>query len=116
MNLDTNAQDEQLELGLALNSLRPLVDYDVLNPEQYINAQEEDSAIHRVMSIEEIVEAVREDHDDDNAVDYDDDGPEIPKITVSMALQSINNLSLFLEQQAPTSSTAPRLFNCCRPL
>ena len=61
------------------------------------------------MSIEEIVEAVREDHDDDNAVDDDDDGPEIPKITVSMALQSINNLSLFLEQQAPTPSTQAQL-------
>ncbi|CAG8715421.1 3275_t:CDS:1, partial [Ambispora leptoticha] len=101
-----NIQDEELKLNSALNVLQPLVNYKILNLQEYINVPVENEAIYRMLSIEEIVNTISRPDDTENS---DNDGPEFSKISISLALSSIHNISLFLQQEDPSSSTQNRL-------
>ena len=96
----------ELQFNSALNVLDPLVNYEILNPQEYIDVPAENEAIHRMLSIEEIVNTISQPDDTDNS---DNDGPEFPKISISLALSSIHNISLFLQQEDPSLSTQNRL-------
>ncbi|CAG8514448.1 6350_t:CDS:1 [Ambispora leptoticha] len=100
--VETNIQDEELQLNSALNILEPLVNYKILNPQEYIDIPAENEAIHHMLSIEEIVNTISQSDDIDNS---DNNGPEFPKISISLALSSIHNISLFLQQEDPSLST-----------
>jgi len=104
--VEANIQDEELQLNSALNVLEPLVNYEILNLQEYIDVPAENEAIHRMLSIEEIVNTISQPDDTDNS---DNDGPEFPKISISLALSSIHNISLFLQQEDPSLSTQNQL-------
>jgi len=59
-----------------------------------------------MLRIEEIVNTISQPDDTNNS---DNDGPEFPKISISLALSSIHNISLFLQQEDPSLSTQNRL-------
>ncbi|CAG8680422.1 6182_t:CDS:2, partial [Ambispora gerdemannii] len=105
--IDATIQDEELQLGSALNVLRPLANYEVIDPQEYVDISTENDAIHRILSIKEIISIIRQ--QDDNTENSDEDGPAPPKISISVALSSINNISLFLQQEDPSSSTQNQL-------
>ena len=71
--VEANIQDEELQLNSALNILEPLVDYEIVNSQEYIDIPTENEAIQCMFSIEEIVNAISQPDDTDNS---DDDGPE----------------------------------------
>ncbi|CAG8774602.1 5245_t:CDS:1, partial [Ambispora leptoticha] len=98
----TNIQDKELQLNLALNILEPLVNYEILNPQEYIDIPVENEAIHHMLSIKKIVNTISQSDDTDNS---DNDGLEFSKILISLALSSIHNISLFLQQEDPFLST-----------
>ena len=83
-----------------------LVNYEILNLQEYIDVPAENEAIHHMLSIEEIVNTISQ---PDNTNNSDNDGPEFPKISISLALSSIHNISLFLQQEDPSLSTQNRL-------
>ncbi|CAG8502047.1 2854_t:CDS:1 [Ambispora leptoticha] len=58
-----NIQDEELQLNLALNVLEPLVNYKILNPQEYIDIPAENEAIYRMLSIEEIMNTISQSDD-----------------------------------------------------
>ncbi|CAG8584840.1 6764_t:CDS:1 [Ambispora leptoticha] len=104
--VETNIQDEELQLNSVLNVLEPLVNYEILNPQEYIDIPAKNEAIHRILNIEEIVNTISQSDDTDN---NDNDEPEFSKISISLALSSIHNISLFLQQEDPSLSTQNRL-------
>src|SRR5256885_10174398 len=65
--VEANIQDEELQLNSALNVLEPLVNYKILNPQEYIDVSAENEAIHHMLSIEEIVNTISQPDDTDNS-------------------------------------------------
>src|SRR2546421_617613 len=96
--IDANIQDEESQLNSTLNILRPLLDYKVITSQEYANIPTENQSIHRILSIEEIVNVISQPDDTENS---DDDGLAPSKISISLALSSLNNVSLFIQQENP---------------
>ncbi|CAG8710178.1 4648_t:CDS:2, partial [Ambispora leptoticha] len=49
-----------------LNILESLVNYEILNPQEYIDIPAKNEAIHRMLSIEEIVNTISQSDNTDN--------------------------------------------------
>jgi|SRR4051794_29477412 hypothetical protein len=92
--VETNIQDEELQLNSVLNVLEFLVNYEILNLQKYIDISAKNKAIHHMPNIEEIVNTISQPDDTDNS---DNDRLEFLKILISLALFSIHNISLFLQ-------------------
>src|SRR5438128_10868779 len=87
-----------------LNVLRPLVNYEVADPQEYVGIFTENDAIHHILSIEEIVSIIQQQEENTE----NSDGLAPPKISISVAHSSVNNISLFLQQEDPSLSTQGR--------
>jgi hypothetical protein len=85
---------------LVLRELQPFVNYNVIEPVDYIYVQEENVAVHQATSIEEIAEAIvtEENEKGDDNIDIDDE-PVVPKISISKALSAANDLTYFLSKK-----------------
>ncbi|CAG8697226.1 2076_t:CDS:1, partial [Ambispora leptoticha] len=55
-----------------LNVLESLINYEILNSQEYIDIPAENEAIYHMLSIEEIVNTISQSDDTDNS---DNDGP-----------------------------------------
>ncbi|CAG8542705.1 9715_t:CDS:2 [Ambispora leptoticha] len=95
--VNTDIQDEELQLSSALNILRSLINYKVANPQEYADISTENDAIHYILSIEEIVSIIQQ--QEDNIENNDEDGPAPPKISISVTLSSQEDSSLSTQDQ-----------------
>ena len=112
--MNANWEDEQTELDIILDSLKPLADYEVVASKDFVIIPEENDAIHHMLSIDEIVNSIKDQQEEKSDEGEDEDEPELPKVTSSKALNATKDITQFLEQQDSAPSILCHLANMCK--
>ncbi|CAG8449423.1 966_t:CDS:2 [Acaulospora morrowiae] len=94
MSINIDKQEDQLQqLDLALNTLKPLINYEIIESQDYIDIPTENTAIHHMLSLEEIINTVSQ---PENSITENSDDELTPPYLLKIDLQFFVNLPMNL--------------------